>query len=78
MVTELAAGTGELAEALGAGLAPRRERLAEAAGLLDPYRLGEEDWQSQALVLVLRSLAVDLLELAGADGCSALAVLPPL
>lgn|SRR5690554_2951671 len=80
VVADLAAGTGELAEAFGAGLDPRaaRERLAAATGLLDPYGLGEEDWQSQAFVLVLRSLAVDLLEAAGADGATARAALPPL
>jgi len=80
VVTELAAGVGELAEAFGAGLdpGPARERLVAAARLLDPYSLGEEDWQSQALVLVLRSLAVDLLEAAGADGATARDALPPL
>lgn len=78
VVAELAAGTDELAEALGAGLTPPRSHLLEAAGNLDPYQLGEGDWQSQALVLVLRSLAVDLLELAGVGGQEAREALPPM
>jgi len=79
-VAKFAAGTDELAEAFGAGLDPRsaRERLAAAAGLLDPYGLGDEDWQSQAFVLVLRSLAVDIQEAAGASGEAARSALPPL
>jgi len=80
IVLELAAGSGELAEAFGAGLdaRPARERLAAATELLDPHALGKEDWQAQALVLVLRSLAVDLQEAAGASGKAAREVLPPL
>ena len=80
VVAELAAGTGELAEAFGGGLdlAPARARFAEATGHLDPFALGQEDWQAQALVLVLRSFAVDLQESAGASGAEARAALPPL
>lgn len=80
VVEELAAGTGELAEALAGGLDTRsaRARLAAAGARLDPFVLGEEDWQAQALVLVLRSLAVDLQEAAGASGEDARSALPPL
>lgn len=80
IVAELAAGTGELAEAFGAGIdpGPARERLAAATARLDPFALASEDWQSQALVLVLRSLAVDLLEAAGASRSESRDTLPPI
>ncbi len=68
-----------LAEAMGAGrdLAVAREYLLDLARRLDPYRAGE-DWQVQALILLLRSPVVDMLESAGADPGSARDVLPPL
>lgn len=80
VLRELALATAELAESLGQGLedADARRRLTAAAGRLDPYALGTEGWQAQALVLVLRSLVVDLLEAAGAEGDEARAALPPL
>lgn len=80
IVAELAGGTDELAEAFGAGVDPAaaRQRLASATARLDPFSLASEDWQSQALVLVLRSLAVDLLEAAGESRGAARDALPPI
>ena len=80
VVAELAAGTGELAEGFAAGIDPSdaRERLTAATRLLDPFALAPEDWQSQALVLVMRSLAVDLLEASGASRTASREALPPL
>ncbi len=80
LVAEFAAGAGEFAEAVGAGLDPvaARKRLEEVAKQLDPFSLGQEDWQSQALVLVLRSVAVDLQEAAGASRTQSRAALPPI
>lgn len=69
-----------LAEALGAGRDPARARaalLAVAAGL-DPFRLASDDWQAQSLVLLARSLVVDLLEAAGTDPGTARGALPEL
>ena len=54
------------------------ERLIDLAGTLDPYALAPEDWQAQSLVLLLRSLVVDLLEAAGASPQDARAALPEL
>lgn len=69
-----------LAEAFGAGRDPARARAAlrAVAERLDPYAMGSDDWQAQSLVLLARSLVVDLLEAAGTDPAEARAVLPEL
>ena len=68
----------ELAAALGAGQGPgaRADAAAGGRGALDPFALAAQDWQVQSLVLLHRSLVVDLLEAAGvapaatrASGC---------
>lgn len=79
-VTAAADATADLATALGAGhdARPARDRLRDLAAALDPYVLAPDDWKSQSLVLLLRSLVVDLLEAAGATPADARAALPEL
>jgi len=62
-----AQATDELAAALGTGRVPERARtqLLAVAEALDPFALAPRDWHVQALVLLHRSLVVDLLEAAG-------------
>jgi hypothetical protein len=45
---------------------------------MDPFTLADGDWQVQSVVLLLRSLVVDLLEVAGADPADARALLPEI
>ena len=80
VVGSAARATDDLALALGTGQDPRptRERLLGVAASLDPYTLAPDDWQAQSLVLLLRSVVVDLLEAAGADPEGARAALPEL
>ncbi len=75
-----AEATDELAVAVGAGRDPARARAAllESARALDPFTLAPDDWQVQSLVLLHRSLIVDLLEAAGASPAAARAPLPDL
>ena len=70
----------ELAAALGAGRDPERARtqLLAVSGALDPFRLAAHDWQVQSLVLLHRSLVVDLLEAAGVDPQAARDSLPEI
>ncbi|QCB95111.1 hypothetical protein E5225_01945 [Cellulomonas shaoxiangyii] len=70
----------ELADALGTGAPPRaaRERLLTVAASLDPHALAPGDWQVQSLVLLLRSLVVDLLEAADVPPAEARDALPEL
>ena len=69
-----------LAQAYGSGRDPAgaRAALSTVAQSLDPFRLAPDDWQAQSLVLLARSLVVDLLEAAGADPGAARAALPEL
>lgn len=69
LLTATATATRELAHAIGHGkdLAVAREYLTTVAQQAAPGALGERDWQAQALILVLRSAIVDLLEAAGAS-----------
>ncbi|GAA2720339.1 FUSC family protein [Cellulomonas aerilata] len=80
VLAEVATATERLAEAFGAGTSLERPRsvLAELAGRMDPFRLAPGDWQVQSVVLLMRSLAVDLLEVAGADAAAARAPLPEI
>lgn len=69
-----------LAAALGAGAEPiraREELLGLAAGL-DPFTVTPDDWQAQSLLLLVRSLVVDLLEAAGVDARTARETLPEI
>lgn len=79
-VVDLASATDDLAAALAAGRAPdrARQRLLGVAGRLDPFALAPDDWQVQSLVLLQRSLVVDLLEVSGVTAREARDVLPPL
>ncbi|NMR18719.1 aromatic acid exporter family protein [Cellulomonas fimi] len=77
VVRELADATQELAVALGTGSSMQRARtdLNGIAARMDPFRLAPGDWQAQSLVLLLRSLVVDLLETAGVAADDARAAL---
>nr|WP_240675497.1 FUSC family protein [Cellulomonas endophytica] len=79
-VHALAEAADDLAHATVEGSDPAavRERLRGVAADLDPYRLGADDWQVQSLVLLTRSLVVDLLEMAGEDQEGARSALPAL
>lgn len=79
-VERTAAAVDELAAAVGAGRDPDRARthLLVVARDLDPFALAADDWQVQSLVLLHRSLAVDLLEAAGVAPGDARAVLPEI
>ncbi len=78
LVGEVADATEELGRTLGRGadLDRARQRLAAAAARTDPWAVSAEDWQVQGLVLLLRSLVVDLLEAAGAEPEDARSHLP--
>ena len=80
VIASVARATDDLALALGSGHDPRptRERLLDVAAALDPHTLAPDDWQTQSLVLLLRSVVVDLLEAAGADPADARTALPEL
>jgi len=74
-------GADELGLALstGSATATARRTLAEAAARTDPWRLVPGgDLHAQGLVLLLRSLVVDLAETAGADPEAARATLPEI
>jgi uncharacterized membrane protein YgaE (UPF0421/DUF939 family) len=75
-----AAAADDLAAAVGAGRDAVRARsaLLESARTLDPFVVAPRDWQVQSLVLLHRSLVVDLLEAAGEDPAEARAALPEL
>ncbi|WP_448631088.1 FUSC family protein [Cellulomonas soli] len=79
-VVDIAAATDDLADSLATGRTPdrARARLVAAAQRLDPFVLAPDDWQVQSLVLLQRSLVVDLLEIAGVSPRDAREVLPPI
>jgi uncharacterized membrane protein YgaE (UPF0421/DUF939 family) len=79
-VDRIALAADALAAALGAGAEPlrSREELLRLAAELDPFTLTPDDWQAQSLVLLLRSLVVDLLEASGVDARAARETLPEL
>lgn len=79
-VDRVALAADALAAALAAGAEPlrSREELLRLAGDLDPFVLSPDDWQAQSLVLLLRSLVVDLLEASGVDPRAAREALPEL
>jgi len=75
-----AVAAADLASALGSGRDPARARgeLLVSARALDPFAIAPDDWQVQSLVLLHRSLVVDLLEAAGEDPARAREALPEL
>ena len=79
-VERTAVAVEELASAVGAGRDPDRARshLLAVGAALDPFVLAPDDWQAQSLVLLHRSLTVDLLEAAGVSSRDARAVLPEI
>ena len=62
----------------GGTAAPVRHRLAQIAQGTDPHRLAPQDLHVQSLVMLVRSLVVDLEEAAGTDPEEARAWLPEL
>lgn len=80
VVEQLAGATERLGEALGSGarLASAEATLAGLARRMDPFVLAPGDWHVQSVVLLLRSLVVDLLEVAGTDAAEARALLPEI
>ncbi|MDM7854698.1 FUSC family protein [Cellulomonas alba] len=77
---DLARACDELAAALGSGRSTDRAAAVaqEVARALDPYVLAPDDWQAQSLVLLARSLTVDVQEAAGVRQRDARAALPEL
>ncbi|WP_028049671.1 aromatic acid exporter family protein [Cellulomonas sp. URHD0024] len=77
-VDATARATSELSAALGSGRDAGRARtdLFAVAHALDPFTI--DDWQVQSLVLLQRSLVVDLLEAAGAEPQDARDALPEI
>lgn len=79
LVAQVATGVEELAGALatGADRSRVRDHLEAAAAATDPWKVSE-DWHVQGLVLLLRSLIVDLLEAAGMEPDEARTALPEM
>jgi uncharacterized membrane protein YgaE (UPF0421/DUF939 family) len=79
-VEDLVVAVDDLAEAVGSGREPVRVRdaLAAIAGRLDPFVLAAGNWHAQSLVLLLRSLVVDVLQAAGEDAAAARELLPEI
>jgi uncharacterized membrane protein YgaE (UPF0421/DUF939 family) len=79
-VEGLARAADELGSALANGRDPARARelASEVARGLDPFEVAPDDWQVQGLVLLVRSLVVDLLEAAGTSERDARGLLPEL
>ncbi|MBO1753364.1 FUSC family protein [Actinotalea sp. BY-33] len=80
LALELSTACHELSDARGAGAVPTqaRERLAAVARASDPWEVSRDDWQVQGVVLLLRSLVVDLLEVAGTEPGVARGLLPDI
>ncbi|MGC5627527.1 FUSC family protein [Georgenia sp. Z1344] len=74
----MSSGLRLLAVELGRGDAPdlSRTRLTEAAHTLDPDDYASDGWPTQTLVSVLRSLVVDVLQIAGMTAADARTQLP--
>lgn len=80
VVARVARSADDLAGDLGGGHEPVRPatELLQLSEELDPFVLAPDDWQVQALVLLLRSLVVDLAEASGVDAAQARAGLPEI
>lgn len=76
----VADGVDDLSTALSDGSSVERARtqLAAAGERLDPYRLAHDDIRLQSLVLLARSLVVDLFQATGAGDSEARTHLPPI
>jgi uncharacterized membrane protein YgaE (UPF0421/DUF939 family) len=79
-VDRAALASDALAAALGSGTEPlrAREELLTLAAELDPFTVTPDDWQAQSLLLLVRSLVVDLLEASGVDARTARETLPEI
>jgi uncharacterized membrane protein YgaE (UPF0421/DUF939 family) len=79
-VEDLARATDALGTAQLTGSTPvqGRAELLAVAGRLDPFVLAPDDWQVQSLVLLLRSLVIDLLEAADISPEAAHGALPEI
>ncbi|MCL3859536.1 aromatic acid exporter family protein [Actinotalea sp. K2] len=80
LVEAVARATEQLAGELADGVEPvrTRERIMDVATRSDPWAVSPDDWHVQSLVLLLRSLVVDLGEAAGMEGDEVRACLPHL
>lgn len=80
LVTEVGDAASDLAAAVGTGSSPTaaRDRLHAVAERTDPRALAPEDWHVQGVVLLVRSVVVDLLETAGVAPGEARSHLPEL
>lgn len=85
VLDELADGTRQLSRAVGQSgpgferwMDTARNSLAEVAVQLHPQKLDIHDLEGDALVLLVRTMLVDLLEASGADHDDAVAYLPSL
>jgi len=78
VVERLSVLAARLGAALGSGtdVTGLRSDLVALAGEVDPVALAHEDWQAQGLVLLLRSLVVDLLMVSGLPLAAAKTALP--
>lgn len=80
LLGEVAEAVEDLAATVATGREPVRARgeLLEIATRLDPWVLAPEDWQAQSLVLLMRSLVVDLMEATGVEPGAARERLPEI
>lgn len=80
LLDDLAEATEQFGNDLGAGQDPAvaRVRLATVANRADPYSLGRDEWLVQGLVVLVRSLVVDLQEAAGASETESRDALPEI
>lgn len=80
LLDDLAAATEQFGNDLAAGQDPAvaRVRLATIANRVDPYALGQDEWLVQGLVVLVRSLVVDLQEAAGATETESREALPEI
>ncbi|WP_372593821.1 FUSC family protein [Actinotalea sp.] len=80
IVVDLRICADDLGAALAGSGSPEkvRERLAEVARRTDPRVVAPQDWHVQSLVMLVRSLVVDLEEAAGVEPGQARAWLPEL
>src|SRR5690625_1011563 len=76
-IREIAEAVEKLGAALGAGKSTlaAREALAGVAGELSPVEFDEAGWRLQTLVIIMRSLVVDLLQATGLSTQAASAML---
>lgn len=80
LIDDLATAVGSLGREMGSG-ARTDSAVAElqaVAGRTDPFEVGGGDWQVQSLVMLCRSLVIDLQEAAGVEAREARAAVPPL